>query len=237
MALLGHGVLAIWNGIADGAAADFEAWHIGEHIPERVGVPGFLRGRRYVGVDGHPAYFNFYETESTMTLVSTAYHARLNDPTPWTRRVVARFTDTIRTVCTVASSLGVGEGAWIETLRFQTVLAPDELRHRLGSGVLTAAAAESGVVGVHLLRGEEGLSGADTTEKSLRGRPDRVAAWVLLIEAVEASHLQRLRAGNVSEAALRGGGVTGEIERGLYRLQFALTKTELNAGPWSIISP
>jgi len=92
------------------------------------------------------------------------------------------------------------------------------------------------VVGVHLLRGEEGLSGADTTEKTLRGRPDRVAAWVLLIEAVEASHLQRLRAGSVSEPALRGGGVSGDIERGLYRLQFALTKTELNAGPWSAAS-
>ena len=233
MALLGQGVLAIWNGIRDGAAADFEAWHISEHIPERVAVPGFVRGRRYVAVEGHPPYFNFYETESTTTLVSPAYHARLNDPTPWTRRVIACFTDTIRTVCTVVSSLGRGEGAWIETLRIETSLAPDEFRHRLGGSVLTAAAAEPGVVGVHLLQGEASLSGGNTAEKSLRGRPDRIAAWVLLIEAVEPSHLKRLRAGSVSEQALRGAGVTGAIERGLYRLQFALTKTELNADPES----
>ena len=64
MPLLGSGVLAIWNGVAPGYEAEFVEWHVKEHIPERVGVPGFLRGRRYVAVDGAPAYFNFYETEN-----------------------------------------------------------------------------------------------------------------------------------------------------------------------------
>ena len=63
MALLGTGVLAIWNGIDPEAEADFVAWHVREHIPERVVLPGFRRGRRYVALDGEPAYFNFYETE------------------------------------------------------------------------------------------------------------------------------------------------------------------------------
>ena len=63
MALAGQGVLAIWNGIEDEAEADFVAWHVREHIPERVAVPGFLRGRRYVAVAGAPKYFNFYELD------------------------------------------------------------------------------------------------------------------------------------------------------------------------------
>ena len=88
MALLGSGVLAIWNGIADTAEAEFVRWHVREHIPERVGLPGFLCGRRYAAVDGHPKYFNFYETVSTEVLNSRVYRDRLNNPTPWTRRVV-----------------------------------------------------------------------------------------------------------------------------------------------------
>ena len=35
-------------------------------MPERVGIPGFKRGRRYIAVDGgtRPEYFTLYETES-----------------------------------------------------------------------------------------------------------------------------------------------------------------------------
>lgn len=47
MPLLGKAILAIWNGIAKGADDEFESWHVREHIPERVGLPVSLRGRRY----------------------------------------------------------------------------------------------------------------------------------------------------------------------------------------------
>ena len=50
MGLLGSAVLAIWNDIAPGGDAEFNHWHTREHVPERVGVPGFLRGRRYLAV-------------------------------------------------------------------------------------------------------------------------------------------------------------------------------------------
>src|SRR5690606_28219746 len=86
MALLGSGVLAIWNGVEEGADQDFIEWHVLEHIPERVGIPGFLRGRRYIAVDGYPRYFNFYETENPDVLTSSPYRDRLNAPTDWTRQ-------------------------------------------------------------------------------------------------------------------------------------------------------
>jgi hypothetical protein len=81
MTLVGSAVLAIWNGIAPAVEDDFVASHVREHIPERVGLPSLLRGRRYVAVDAHPKYFNFYETETADDLSSTAYQARLNAPT------------------------------------------------------------------------------------------------------------------------------------------------------------
>ena len=64
VALLGSAVLAIWNGIDADAEADFVRWHIKEHIPERVGLLGFRRGRRYVALEGTPKFFNFYETDN-----------------------------------------------------------------------------------------------------------------------------------------------------------------------------
>ena len=48
--LAGEAVIATWNGITPEGRDEFYAWHIQEHIPERVGIPGFRRGRRYLAV-------------------------------------------------------------------------------------------------------------------------------------------------------------------------------------------
>lgn len=229
MALLGKGVLAIWNGTTDAAEAEFVRWHVREHIPERVGVPGFLRGRRYVGLDGHPKYFNFYETASPETLESPAYRARLNDPTPWTRRVVSEFRDTIRTLCTVAGSLGLGTGAWIETIRVGAVTDPKTFRDGLLQTHLPAAMAADGIVAVHLLEGLVPSTQGGTVESTLRGTPDGMASWIILLEAVDAEPLQALRHAAMSSAVLRASGVHGELERGIYRFQFALSNEELRS--------
>lgn len=229
MALLGKGVLAIWNGTTDAAEAEFVRWHVREHIPERVGLPGFLRGRRYVALDGHPRYFNFYETASAETLESPAYRARLNDPTPWTRRVVSEFRETIRTICTVAGSIGAGAGAWVETIRVGAVTDPDAFRRNLLQTHLPAAQAGDGIVAVHLLQGlVPGAAGA-TVESRLRGTPDGMASWIILLEAVDAEPLQALRNGAMSTPVLeRCGGAAG-MERGIYRLQYALSNEELRS--------
>src|SRR3954470_17020638 len=189
MALIGTGVLAIWNGIRPEAEDDFVAWHVREHIPERVGLPGFLRGRRYVAVEGHPKYFNFYETETSADLSSAAYQARLNAPTDWTRRVVANFTDTSRTVCDVAWSVGVGEGALMAAIQLETSAAAPAFQAAMRNAIGEAIAAVPGIVGLHLLRGHAAAGQADTAEKQLRGVPDKLAGWILLVEAVDLDSL------------------------------------------------
>ncbi len=70
MSLLGEGALVIWNDVALGSEQEFDRWHIKEHMPERLAVPGFLRGRRYTADSGHPRYFILYETASVETLGS-----------------------------------------------------------------------------------------------------------------------------------------------------------------------
>jgi hypothetical protein len=227
MTLLGQGVLAFWNGMAEGTDADFIEWHVREHIPERVGVPGFLRGRRYVAEDGHPKYFNFYETETPAALTSSAYMARLNDPSPWTRRVIAEFRETSRTICKVAASLGVGTGAWMETLRLRPAPDGEPFRSAM-TGLLPDLLATWGIMGVHLLEGMPNESGGATAEKALRGVPDQTVDWVLLVEGIDAEPLLGLRQGALAADELARRGVAPGADRGLYRFQYGLTKAELD---------
>jgi len=91
MSLAGQGVVAIWNGITPEGRTEFFEWHNREHMPERVGIPGFRRGRRYIAKYGTPEFFTLYEAESPEVLVGQDYLNRLNNPTPWTQRVPPMF--------------------------------------------------------------------------------------------------------------------------------------------------
>jgi hypothetical protein len=228
MALIGKGVLAIWNGIASDFEDEFVAWHVREHIPERMGLPGFLRGRRYVAIEGAPKYFNFYETENIDDLSSPAYVARLNDPTEWTRKVVAHFLDTSRTICNVAWSLGRGEGGWLDAIQIDDSSASSEFRETIRASMAPALETIAGLVGVHLLEGTWPSGQADTAEKKLRGAADKVAPWILLVEASQPESLATFRARAGSNAALARSCGSDPTSRGIYQLQFALTKAELS---------
>ena len=228
MALLGKGVLAIWNGMTPGFEEEFTRWHVQEHIPERVGLPGFERGRRYVAVDGHPQFFNFYETQTVADLESPAYKERLNNPTPWTLATVKQFTDTSRTLCNVALTRGRGEGVFIETVELETSKGDDVFTATFESA-LDHLAGLDGVVGLHLLRGQIGQDQTMTEERKLRGAPDREVAWLLLIETIDPEPLIVIREHALTDAFLTQIGST-KIKRGIYRLQYSLGKTELLRG-------
>ena len=85
------GILAIWHDVGGAIGDDYERWYFREHLPERVGVPGFLAGRRYEAVSGAPRFLTYYEGESPEVFVSKPYLDRLNDPTPWSTAVLQHF--------------------------------------------------------------------------------------------------------------------------------------------------
>ena len=75
--LLGRGVLAVWIEVDAKNQQELNNWYTHEHLPERAGIQGFLRGRRYVASDsagstGDVKYFVLYETDTTETLASPA---------------------------------------------------------------------------------------------------------------------------------------------------------------------
>jgi hypothetical protein len=76
MALAGKALVAIWNDIAPDLREDFFEWHPREHMVERLGIPGFLRGRRYQTVDGGVEFLTLYELRDTDVLVSDVYKHR-----------------------------------------------------------------------------------------------------------------------------------------------------------------
>lgn len=118
MSLAGGGAVAIWHDIAPEGRAEFYAWHGEQHIPERAGVSGFLRGRRYVAVQGAPEFINLYETASTAVSSGADYLQRLNQPTPRAIATVKHFRDVARSLCEVAFAHCEGEGGLIATFRY-----------------------------------------------------------------------------------------------------------------------
>ncbi len=227
MTLLGTGAMIFWHDIA-GDEADYNHWHAFEHMPERVGIPGFHRGRRYVAAEGAPRYFNMYETENAAVLTSPAYLERLNDPTPWTTASLPKFRNSNRTLCRVTASFGNGTGGILLSIQ----LAPepqqdDALRQWLVDTVLPELATRPGLVGAHLLEGDPEASQVETGEKALRDRPDEVADWVLLVEALDRAALRPVRDAELAGESLLAQGA-GEIQNvAVYDMLHVLNEREL----------
>lgn len=186
MGLRGSGVLAIWNGIAAEAEDDFYRWHNTEHMPERVGVPGFLRGRRYLATGRPRDCFTLYETETVETIRSAPYLARLNDPTPWTRRVLSYFRDMVRNGYRVVASSGRGQGGVLLIVRLHLGGVGERLLRRWAEADLALVRQLTGVIGVHVLEPVPETTRIQTKEKELRGHQPGEAnphePWILLVE-------------------------------------------------------
>lgn len=182
MSVAGHGAVAIWHDIAPEGREPFYAWHGGEHMPERAGIPGFLRGRRYLAVEGKPEYFNLYETESTAVLTGADYLARLNAPTPWTTATVKFFRNVSRSVCTVACSHGAGDGGLIATYRYDVAEADATAHKARLCARLEALAAGPGLAGAHLLVADAAGSAIETAEKRARADATLIPRWIVLLE-------------------------------------------------------
>lgn len=217
--LAGEAVVAIWNGIAPEVRAQFYDWHNNEHMPERVGIPGFRRGRRYIAADADtaPEYFTLYEADTMQVLQGSDYANRLNNPTPGTRATTAQFRDTSRALSRVVVSHGPGMGGVLLTVRFEC----DE-QALLGVRALVRAAAHAPrVTGAHLCMGDAGASAVRTAET--RDRTD-IQAPPNVFALVEATDVPAL-ADILQERGLSGTGARGPFVRGVYRLEYVRNKT------------
>ena len=227
MALLGQGALVIWHDVRD--ETDYNEWHSKEHMLERVAVPGFRRGLRYVALAGSPRYLNLYEVDEVATLTSRPYLDRLNDPTPWTQRALPNVYNNSRTLCRVVASRG---GAGICGFLLTVQLAPqrartDALRAWLVDEILAQLAEPPGTIGAHLLEGDQAASLTGTEEKRLRGAADAIADWIVLVGGYDADAVQSLSDETFGQEHLFARGAAAAPSVGLYQLLHAITEPDL----------
>lgn len=182
-----RGILAIWNDCRPGREAEFEQWFQGEHLEERLSVPGFLFGRRHEAISGSSAFFNFYVTDTPAVLTAKPYLDRLNDPTPMTRRIMTEvFMNMCRTVCRRSARLSNMRGAFAVTARFNET--PDEPAL---SASLQAFADDPAIASGEIWIAADVPGAPMAAEERLRGGDRKISAC-LMVDTLRQSDAERL---------------------------------------------
>jgi hypothetical protein len=222
--VLGRAAIAMWWDVPPEARVEWEDWHTHEHMPERLGVPGFLRGTRWVADSGEPAYFVLYETRDLKTMASGAYLDRLNNPTPWSRKMMPHHRNMVRSLCRVRAAFGGGVAQVMATIRFSpSPRKRGSLLKWLAADVMPSLPARKGLTAAYLV---ESLP-ADvprTAEHEIRGI-DAQADCALLICGYDVEAVRGFVAGGLGELEAHGAQ-PGRIE-GLYRCAHSLTSKDL----------
>lgn len=215
------GAIIIWNDIAPAGRDEFYAWHLHEHIPERVGVPGFLRGSRYIATtrETTPEFLTLYETTGADVATSAPYLARLNSPTAWTKSATSHFRNTSRALTRTLASYGSGLGGVVGTLRFagsaEGIAASRAVLAQ--AAALEALTQRPRISRVRLCLTDLEASGERTAES--RDRTDILAApsGALLVEGCDEAAVRAVLAD--AQAMVRSADAASA---GLYRLEHQL---------------
>ena len=224
MPLLGSAAMLLSFDIDADAIAEHDRWHTHEHLPERLSIPGFHRGTRWIAVEGAPRYMVVYEVESLATLSSPDYLARLNAPSPWTQRMMPHYRGMSRGLCAVAGSFGVGQGGYAALVRFSPDPAQAAVLQRwLLEEALPRIPETAGLGGAHLLQAAQ--AAAMTNEQRIRGADRGVDAAVIVtgseVEAVAAQGRALAGEGGVGSRGAPGAAC------GVYQLGYSLLAAEI----------
>jgi hypothetical protein len=197
MALKGAGFLAIWHDIEAVAEPDYNAWHTREHIPERLGIPGFERGRRWVDRKlAKHRYFTLYEGQTIDVFGSEPYRARLNAPSAWSLRVQPHFTNFVRSACRTIVSVGAGVGGAVATFRVHFTPGTGQgdfsaRSHAIAHEIMPL----DGVTAVHVGYADPGVSRVQTKESELRKLTgEDVFEALVIVDGIGRPELERVLA-------------------------------------------
>ncbi len=220
--MLGKAAMLLFFDIAPEAIAEHDDWHTHEHLPERLSIPGFLRGTRWVALRaGQPRYFVVYEVADVGVLTSAAYLERLNNPTPWTQKMMPHYRGMTRGFCAVAGRAGLGLGNMALVARFKPASDPSWLRE-----LMPGLASRPGLGGCYLF--ESAAPPPMTREQRIRG-VDAGVDWVLVATGYDAEAVSGLERADLDWGRLesRVATVPGF---GLYRTDYTLFEVEAKRG-------
>lgn len=141
--------LALWNSISSAALQpEYETWHTFEHVPERVGLPGFIEARRYRSLANPqkpPDYFTCYWLNTVEALNSPQYSELFAHPTHWSARMRPELRAFFRLPCTLGGAYGQSMASRLCTILLRgeadafAEQASRELAQRVHTGDLVSA--------------------------------------------------------------------------------------------------
>ena len=225
------------------AIIEHDDWHTHEHLPERLSIPGFIRGTRWIALRGEPRYFVMYEVEQLATLSSQAYLDRLNHPTPWTAKMMPHYRSMTRGFCSVAASFGSGLGGIASLVRLQgSSYRPDLMSSSpAGPERVKASTTRDALLRRHLplLSGKSGIGSVHwfapalmpemTTEQRIRGA-DAAIGDTLLLTGYRDDALRDVLDSEFMHAVRDAAGAEG-VSVATFRLNYSLAHRDFVAGP------
>ena len=224
MPLLGSAAMLLSFDIETDAIEEHDRWHTHEHLPERLSIPGFKRGTRWIADGDGPRYMVLYEVESLGTLASDAYLARLNNPSPWTQKMMPHYRGMNRGLCTVVGSFGYGQGGSAALIRFTPDVArADALTRWLMDEKLPQVPSMSGLGSAHFLQGAQ--AAAMTNEQRIRGA-DRGVDSALIVTGYDRDAVREFAAQLCADEGLPAAGA-GEVTCAMYRVGYSLGASEI----------
>jgi len=217
--------MAVWGDSDPAIEAEFNEWYHREHVPERVGMPGWRAGRRYRRLDrGTHRYLAAYEVESLGCFDDPVYRHALDNPTDWTRRMMPGFRNFIRATCRIRFKSGEVAGAVVATVRYAPAEGAVEPTARwLAGDALHGLRDRVGITRVQLWESDLGRSLTATSEQKMRKAADGRAPFAAVIEGTDRPAVEAALAEAGIAAGLARHGAT-DVNVGLYGLMFALTR-------------
>jgi hypothetical protein len=217
--LAGTGVVVIWNGIREDLREDFFEWHPREHMVERLSIPGFLRGRRCIALDGATEFLTVYELRNPEVLLTDVYKQRLGNPTPWSTLTLPGFTDNTRGACRILFTEGYAMGAFVLTLRVKAQQERDGQLVAALTDTLRMLTGMPRITGAHLVRNDAELTGGNAGNQ--RGRIIHLPDLVVMIEGSDRTAVASAGE-HFADAKLGAWGAEAESVRGLYQLEYSI---------------
>lgn len=228
MPLLGSAAMLLSFDVDADAIDEHDRWHTQEHLPERLSIPGFRRGTRWTATDGGPRYMVLYEVDSLEILASQAYLTRLNNPTPWTTRMMPLYRGMNRGLCAVRGSFGFGQGGTAALIRFTPqALQAEQLNRWLLEEALPAVPTTAGLGSAHLLHSAQ--AAAMTNEQRIRGADGGVDS-ALIVTGYDSDEVTAHARKLMGSGGLPDRGA-GSIHLSVYRWSYSVACDELDARP------
>ena len=215
------GILALWNDCRTGQESLYEKWYQGEHLHDRVSIPGFKLGRRHESVDGAPKYFTYYETESAEVLFSEAYLYQLDNPSTLTREVMRGvFINASRTACKCIHRVGETRGSHVITARSATPVNEDNLK-TIADHLNSTSGCLRSEVWVRFSPDSNPVDDNPRHEEQMRGRDSRIE-WCMVAHALNGSTAESISR-QLQQLTYP------DLELGTYRFMCELQHKELGA--------